>query len=412
MTANRYIAASLSLCLLLVSTVCQASPQATSTIPAGSATADQQALDKLLSPIALYPDALLAQVLACSTSPQQVTEVSRWLEQNKNLQGTQLQEAANQQGFDASFVALVLFPDVLGLMAQNMEWTTEVGKAFLSDQEAVLGSVQRLRAQAQAMGNLKTNSQQTVSTQTQDGTQVIIVQPANPQVVYVPQYTQTVYTTPAPAPTTQTTSSSSSDKTVAAALIGFGLGVALGAAMNDDYYYGPYGWGAWGVGWHTHTVVVVGNPWRVPPRARYPYTRPVPYGTYRAPRNVYAPTNINVNVNRPTYNVNRDGTTPTARPATRPAAPSTQPATAQQRSSAARPQAAAAPAARSSNYGSRGYASAATPSAGAARPASQARSGTSSGAFSGYQSGQSERAASARGRKSSSGGRRERRPNQ
>ena len=345
-----------------------------------AASTDQQALDKLLAPIALYPDALLAQLLACATSPQQVTEVNNWLQQNKNLQGTQLQEAASKKGFDASFAALVLFPDVLDMMAKNMPWTTEIGKAFLSDQKGVLDSVQRLRAQAQAMGNLKTTPQQTVTTQTKEGTTVIVVQPANPQVVYVPTYPQTVYTTPAP-----TQSSDSGDKATAA-LIGFMLGVAVGAAASNDYYYG-----AWGMGWHTHVVVVRGGYWRVPPHARYPYTRPVPYRSYHPRGNVYAPTNVNVNVNRNNVNVNQSGRNATPRPSTRPEAPSTQPATRQQPST--RPQATPA-----SSYGSRGYGQ-----AGAGSPSTQERSGTKSGAFSGYESGKSERTASARGRSSASG---------
>ena len=402
MSANRYVAAVLGL-WMFAGTACNAVSQAaTQTATPKATTPDQQALDKLLAPVALYPDALLAQVLACASSPQQVTEVNQWLQQNKKLQGTALQEAASQKGFDASFVAMVLFPDVLTMMGQNMEWTSELGKAFLSDQKGVLESAQRLREQAKSVGNLKTTSQQTVTTETKDGTQVIVIQPANPQVVYVPVYTQTVYTTP-PATTTQTTAASSSSDSGgkgAAALIGFALGVVVGAAASDNYY-GPYGYGAWGMGWHTHTVVVTGGAWRVPPHARYPYTRPVPYGSYHPRGNVYAPTNINVNrnVNMNNVNVNQPGRGATTRPATRTATPATQPATRQQPST--RPQAATA-----SNYGSRGYGQggAGSPSTTAARPSTQGRSGTSSGAFSGYQSGQSEKAASKRGHRSASGG--------
>jgi len=205
--------------------------------------------------------------------------VNNWLQQNTQLHGTELQDAANQQGFDASFVALALFPDVLKMMAANIDWTTELGTAFLSDQKSVMDSVQNLRAQAQAVGNLKTTPQQEVNTESKDGQKVIVIQPANPQVVYVPVYnTQTVYTSPPPATPSATTSSSSSGdsgKTAAAALIGFGLGIAIGASMNNNYY-APYGYGAWGMGWHTNTVIVTGGAWRVPPYARYPYTRPVP----------------------------------------------------------------------------------------------------------------------------------------
>jgi len=343
-------------------------------------------LDKLLAPVALYPDSLLAQVLACSSSPEQVTEVNKWLEQNKDLPGTQLQEAAQAQKFDASFVAIVLFPDVLQLMAKNLEWTTEVGKAFVSDQKGVLASVQRLRAQAQQAGNLKTTAEQTVETKNEGGQQVIVIQPANPQVIYVPTYdSQTAYSAPPPAQ-----ESSDTGGKIAAGLIGFGLGVALGAAMNDDYYYGPYGWGGWGMSWHTHGVVVVGGAWRVPPGGRYAYARPVPYrGGYR-PNNVYAPryNNVNVNVDRSrNTNINRPTTVNNARAT--PANRSVPAVGAAQR-----------PAARTSESyagGSRGY------SQGSGAAATQARTGTKSSAFSGYQNGQSERAASQRGRSSSGG---------
>jgi hypothetical protein len=368
--------------------------------PAKAATPDQQAMDKLLAPIALYPDALLAQVLACASSPQQVTEVNKWMQQNSQLQGTDLQAAAEKAGFDAGFIALVLFPDVLKLLQQNLEWTTELGKAFTSDQKAVLASVQRLRAQAKAAGNLKTTPQQEVKTETQNGQTVIVVQPANPQVVYVPVYnTQTVYTAPPPA-------QNNSGNAAAAALVGFGLGIALGAAMNNNSYYGYHGYSAWGMHWHSSAVVVHGGAWRVPPGGRYPYARPV--SGYRPNTNVYAPRNTNVNVNVNNVNVNRQsanayGRTPrpstasAAAPATRSATTRTQPATA-----------------ASSNQASRGRTqstSGASPSTAArsASPARQMETGARTSAFSGYQSGGGERAASSRGRSSASssgGGRR------
>jgi len=356
-----------------------------------AANANDQALDKLMGPIALYPDPLLAQVLACTTSPQQVTEVSTWLkQQDKELQGSALQEAASAKGFDASFTAIVLFPEVLETMAKNMPWTTEVGKAFLSDQQSVLDSVQRLRKQAQMMGNLKKTPQQEVKTDSQNGQQVIVIQPANPQVVYVPVYnTQVVYTTPPPPP-------EKNNDAAAAAVLGFMVGIAIGAAMSDPY---PYGWSAWGVGWHSHSVVVVGGAWRVPPGARYPYTRPVPHGTYRAPANINAPSynvnNVNVNINT-SKNVSTTPR-PTTQPANQPAArPTTTPAATP--NTAKSPSTSQTAASRSSTLGSSG----ATPATGAS--ATQSRTGTSSSAFSGYQNRSSTTAASSRGQRSVSGG--------
>jgi hypothetical protein len=435
------IAVILTFCLLLTTVSCKKEQ-----IPAPSgaqAPATQlKPLDQLLAPIALYPDALLAQVLASATSPQQVTVVNNWLQQNTQLHGTELQDAANQQGFDASFVALALFPDVLKMMAANIDWTTELGTAFLSDQKSVMDSVQNLRAQAQAVGNLKTTPQQEVNTESKDGQKVIVIQPANPQVVYVPVYnTQTVYTSPPPATPSATTSSSSSGdsgKTAAAALIGFGLGIAIGASMNNNYY-APYGYGAWGMGWHTNTVIVTGGAWRVPPYARYPYTRPVPYGSYHPPANVYAPRYSNVNVNVNNVNVNRNaysgGSTPPPQPYTRTARPAattsatrtaTMPASAPTTTSGARPattqaarpttapssrpaarpattsqRAAPTSSARSSDYSSRGYSQSSSQVPSNTRPAERAQ--TSSSAFSGYQSGSAERTASQRGQSSVSG---------
>jgi hypothetical protein len=356
-----------------------------------AATADQQAMDKLLAPIALYPDALLAQVLAGASSPQQVTEVNKWLQQNSQLQGSDLQQAAETAGFDAAFIALVLFPDVLKLMETNLPWTTELGKAFTSDQKAVLASVQRLRAQAQAAGNLKSTPQQEVKTETDSGQQVIVIQPANPQIVYVPVYnTQTVYVAAPPAP-------DNSADVAAAAVIGFGLGIALGVAMSNNSY-GYYGWGAWGMHWHSSVVVVHGGIWHVPPHGRYGYTRPVPY--YHANTHINAPryNNINVNVNNNNLNVNRQNNNynRTPRPTTYSAANS--PA----RNTTGRTQHSTAV---NSNAASRGRAqnySGASPSAAtrSATPARQMETGKSTSAFSGYQNGRSERAASTRGRSS------------
>jgi len=368
------------------------------TAPPQAATPDQQAMDKLLAPIALYPDALLAQVLACASSPAQVTDVNKWLQQNSQLQASDLQEAAEKAGFDAAFVALVLFPDVLKLMETNLPWTTELGKAFTSDQKAVLASVQRLRAQAMAAGNLKTTPQQEVKTETDGGQQVIVIQPANPQVIYVPVYnTQTVYVSAPPAP-------DNSADVAAAAVIGFGLGIALGVAMSNNSY-GYYGWGAWGMHWHTSVVVVHGGVWHVPPHGRYVYTRPVPY--YHANTHINAPryNNINVNVNNNNLNVNRQNTNNynrTPRPTTTSAANSA----ARNTTSRAQPSMTAG-----SNAASRGRAqsySGASPSAATrnATPARQMETGKSTSAFSGYQSGSSERAASARGRSSGGSGRR------
>jgi hypothetical protein len=216
----------------------------------GTASAEPQAqggaldpayLDKLLAPVALYPDQLLAQMLLCSSNPRKVGELSAWLKQKSALKGSELQKAAEQAGFEPSFVALVPFPQVVDYMAGNLTWTSQLGGAFATDKGAVFDAIQRLRKQSQAAGNLKSTPQQTVETQTtKGGEQVIVIEPANPQVVYVPQYNPTVVYTQA-APTTVVVQDDDDDE-AAAAVIGFAAGVAIGAAINNNYYYGPYGY--------------------------------------------------------------------------------------------------------------------------------------------------------------------------
>ena len=199
-------------------------------------------LDTLLAPIALYPDALLAQMLLCAGDPPKVTALSLWLRNHATLKGTELQDEATVAGFEPSFVALALFPSVIDRMAKQLEWTTRLGKAFGADRTAVFDSIQRLRRQAQAAGSLKDSPQQDVETRaTSGGQQVIVIEPANPQVIYVPEYNpQVVYTQP--ATTVVVEQDDDVDEAVAAGLIGFTAGIALGAAFDNDYYYGPMGW--------------------------------------------------------------------------------------------------------------------------------------------------------------------------
>lgn len=145
-------------------------------------------LNNLVAPVALYPDNLLSQVLVASTYPLEIVEASQWLQQNRNLQGQQLVDAARQMNWDPSIQALVVFPDVLNRLASDAQWTTALGNAFLAQQADVMNAVQNLRAEARASGKLNSGPQQTVTTQTQDGQSAIDIMPANPQEIYVPQY--------------------------------------------------------------------------------------------------------------------------------------------------------------------------------------------------------------------------------
>jgi hypothetical protein len=152
----------------------------------------QEELDQMLAPIALYPDSLVAQILMASTYPLDIVEAARWRKENSSLKGNALQDALTKQPWDASVKSLTEFPDVLERMNKDISWTQKLGDAFLGQQQQVLETVQSLRKRAQSAGNLKTNEYQKVETQTQENKQVIVIEPAQPDVVYVPTYQPTV----------------------------------------------------------------------------------------------------------------------------------------------------------------------------------------------------------------------------
>lgn len=156
---------------------------------AGQASAfKQEELDQILAPIALYPDSLVAQILMASTYPLEVVQADRFAKQNKNLKGDALTKALEAQNWDPSVKSLVNFPRVLTMMSEKLEWTQKLGDAFLAQQKAVMDTIQSLRAKAQAAGNLKTTKEQTVIVEQK----IIKIEPASPQVVYVPVYNPTV----------------------------------------------------------------------------------------------------------------------------------------------------------------------------------------------------------------------------
>ena len=146
----------------------------------------------MLAPVALYPDALLSQITTASTNPQEILDVNAWLQANPGLTGTALTDAAEKQGFDPAFIALVNFPQVLDMMAQHIDDYAAVGQAFSADQGSVTASIQRLRAQAYDSGALRTTEQHKVEVQQSAGQTIYVIQPANPTVVYVPQYDPTI----------------------------------------------------------------------------------------------------------------------------------------------------------------------------------------------------------------------------
>lgn len=155
--------------------------------PPGALMPPQQ-LDDLVAPIALYPDPLVAEVLAAATYPMEIAEAEQWLRDHPSWKPSKLMKEAKKQNWDPSVQGLVAFPNVLAQLTQNMSWTTQLGNAFLAQQADVMQAVQRMRAQAQAKGKLKSTPQETVSTQNQNGQNAIQIEPANPDMWYVPNY--------------------------------------------------------------------------------------------------------------------------------------------------------------------------------------------------------------------------------
>lgn len=194
--------------------------------------ADQ--MDSLVAPIALYPDPLLAQTLAASTYPLEVIQLEQWYANNKYLTGKALADAVARQPWDPSVQALVVFPDVVQRMATNIQWTTDLGNAFLAQESDVMDAIQRMRAKAQGTGNLTTNAQQKVETEAgEGGEQVIVIEQANPDVVYVPSYDpQMVY---GPAPAAYPYYPYTYPGYYAGTGIAFTTGVVLGAAWANNW---------------------------------------------------------------------------------------------------------------------------------------------------------------------------------
>jgi hypothetical protein len=202
-------------------------------------------LQSLVAPIALYPDALVAQVLSAATFPDQVAVANYWLQQNKALTGQALIQTVNQQSWDASVKALTQFPSVLDSMAKNLNWTSSLGEAYHNQPSEVMAAIQTLRAQAKAQGNLKSGPQITV---TQPSPQTIVIEPTDPQIVYVPRYDPAViygmpYVTPG----------YTAGKLAAGSLLGFGAGIAVGAMAGGGCC--GWGWGSWNCNWRGGAVV-------------------------------------------------------------------------------------------------------------------------------------------------------------
>ena len=206
-----------------------------------SKPASAEELEQLVAPIALYPDSLVAQVLMASTYPLEVVEATRWVKAHSDLEGKALQDALEKESWDPSVKSLTAFPQTLAMMNDKLDWTTQLGDAFLAQQKSVMNAVQVLREKAKTAGNLESNKQQTVTVEpkaTGSQTQTIIIEPANPQVVYVPTYNPTVIYGPWPYPAYPPFYWYPPGYVAASSAISFGVGFAVGAAM-----WGGCNWG-------------------------------------------------------------------------------------------------------------------------------------------------------------------------
>jgi hypothetical protein len=222
--------------------------------PGQGAPETAEELQALVAPIALYPDALVAQILSAATFPDQIGAADYWLQQNKALTGAALTSAVDQQAWDPSIKALTQFPSVLGNMGQNLAWTSQLGEAYHNQQADVMTAIQALRAKAQAAGNLQSGSQITV---VQQSPQTIVIQPTDPQVIYVPQYNPAViygypYVVPYYAPP-------STAAVVTAGLLTFGAGLAIGAMMSSSWGYSSWNCNWAGGGAYYHGGAYYGN---------------------------------------------------------------------------------------------------------------------------------------------------------
>ena len=203
----------------------------------------QEELDQMLAPIALYPDSLLAQILMAATYPLEIVQADRWAKKNRNLSGDQLNDALDQKDWDPSVKALVPFPQVLAMMSEKLEWTQKLGDAFLDQQDEVMDTVQDLRAKAEAAGNLKDTNEQKV---TQEDN-AIEIEPADPEVVYVPVYDPTMIYGPWWFPAFPPFFFPPPPGVVIVRGFGFWTGITVGPAWG-------YAWGHWD--WRNHHVNV------------------------------------------------------------------------------------------------------------------------------------------------------------
>ena len=271
-----------------------------------------EAMEALLAPVALYPDAVLSQVLMASTNPQEVLDAGNWLIANPEIEGKALDEATEKAGFTPPMRGLMQFRPIVDQLCLEMGWTTEIGQAFTNDQPGVLAAVQRLRSQAMDAGNLQDSPQMKVVEESQDGQEAIILEPQDPKVVYVPTYDPVAAYAPAPAaaaaPATTTVTEDKGHSTgsmIATGVLAFGAGLLVGEIFDDDdddyYHHGSHYYPNYHGGYYPppprpyHYNPVYGGGYR----PGYSYNRPPSYNNVLSNNNVVV---VNNNRNNSYWN--------------------------------------------------------------------------------------------------------------
>ena len=247
-----------------IGAIASASAQAQQAAPAAEAEASTQPADavytseeieKLVAPVALYPDALLAQALPASAYPVDIVQAQRWLDKNKTAVAKQDYSGLDGQTWDPTVKALARFPDVIKKMNDDLDWTTDLGDAFVNQPKDVADAIQRMRARAETTGSLRTNQQHKVVKQKTNNIDVIVIESANPEVIYVPVYDPVQVYNPVPG-------------IVATSLLTFGTAVAIGAVWNNNYWnwgsgvvYPPRwpGYPGYRPGWGGNNNINIGN---------------------------------------------------------------------------------------------------------------------------------------------------------
>src|SRR5262245_22790014 len=254
----KFLAQALAL-ILIIAFAPMANAQTQPAPAPASAPAQDQLLsageiDALLSPVALYPDTLLSQVLMAATYPLEVIQASRWLKENKGLKDDALRAALDKQGWDESVQALAATPSVLDMMSDKLDWTQKLGDAMLAQQADVMDGVQRLRAKAEANNKLQSTPQQKVSKRSEGSRQVIVIEPTNPETMYVPYYDPAVvygaWSYPSYPPYYWGASYWPYGGAVLGAGLAFGAGYAVGRWAGGGGYWG----GNANINWNNNNI--------------------------------------------------------------------------------------------------------------------------------------------------------------